>query len=132
MALNGNIFVVSIGNTPIAGAKSDDIEVSCETIEVASPSQSDFREFMAGRKEWNINTNYLVQASSALHDANSGLGDVLNVGKTYSIAFMHEGWYYYLHGSAILTKCVIRATKGSLVQGSFAFKGTGELQYSTP
>ena len=125
MALNGNIFVVSLGNTPIAGAKSDDIEVSCETLETSSPSQSDFREFIAGRKEWSVNTNYLVQTSADLQK-------VLNVGATYSIQFRHKSWYDYLHGSAILTKCVIRATEGNLVQGSFAFKGTGELQYSTP
>lgn len=125
MALNGNIFVVSLGNEPIAGAKSDDIEVSCDTIEVASPSQSDFREFIAGRKDWSVNTNYLVQSSSDLQK-------VLNVGTTYSIQFRHESWYDYLQGSAILTKCIIRATEGNLVQGSFSFKGTGALTYINP
>lgn len=122
MAVNGNIFkVVVSGTTPplIAGAKSDDIEVRCDTQEVASPTQGDWREFLAGRKEWSVNTSYLVSTGD--------LQKVLAVGTTYPVLFVDTRSGYELRGMAILVAAKITATKGNLTTGSFKFQGTGAL-----
>lgn len=125
MAINGNKFIVKLNGTPIAGAKSDDIEVRCDTIEVASPSQGQWREFLAGRKDWTINTSYLVLASSDLQN-------VLAVGTTFTVSFMDRQWLNALVGNAILIACKIQATRGNLITGVFQFQGTGELTHVYP
>ena len=124
MAKNGNIFIVTLGGTQIAGAKSDDIEVKCDTIEVASPSQGDWREFLAGRKEWTVNTSYLVSSGG-------DLSKLLTVGTTYLLSFYDRQSHDELRGYAILTTAKIQATKGNLATGAFQFKGTGYIQYIT-
>lgn len=125
MALNGNMFIVTLGGTQIAGAKSDDIEVKCDTIEVASPSQGDWREYLAGRKNWTVNTSYLVSSGG-------DLAKMLNVGTKYLLSFYDRQSYNELKGYAILTTCKIQATKGNLTTGVFQFQGTGILQFLNP
>lgn len=129
MAKNGNMFYVraidGTDATLIAGAKSDDIEVKCDLQEVASPSQGQWREYLAGRKEWTVNTSYLVANGS-------DLSKMLKVGTTYIISFIGKPYYDELRGNAILTTCKIQATRGNLATGVFQFKGTGILQYFNP
>lgn len=125
MAKNGNIFIVTLGGTQIAGAKSDDIEVKCDLQEVASPSQGDWREFLAGRKEWTVNTSYLVSSGG-------DLAKMLNVGTKYLLSFYDRQSYNELRGYAILTTCKVQATKGNLTTGVFQFQGTGILQFLNP
>lgn len=121
MAINGNIFIVKLNGTQIAGAKSDDIEVRCDLQEIASPSQGDWREYLAGRKDWTVTTNYLVSSAD--------LQKVLNVGTTYAVMFQDRSQLRNLRGSAILVTCKITAANGNICQGSFQFKGTGPLTY---
>jgi predicted secreted protein len=122
MAINGNNILVYKGGTAIAGVKTDEIQVGCETIEISSPTTGEWRQYIAGRKEWSINVAYLVLATS-------GVRDVLNVGTTYTIAFKERGAADSagVSGSAILTTCKISATRGNLVTGSFIFQGISAL-----
>ncbi len=129
MAKNGNMFFVkaTIGSdsTLIAGAKSDDIEVKCDLQEIASPTQGQWREFLAGRKEWTVNTSYLVSAGT-------DLSKVIAAGMTFAVSFIARNTSEALQGTAILTTCKIQATRGSLATGMFQFKGTGVLTYVNP
>lgn len=120
--MNGNNIIVYQNGTAIAGAKSAEISTSAGTIEVASATSGQWREFIAGRKEWSLSCGYLITA-------NSGVRDLLTVGSSYTIkvkardAADNTG----VTGTAILTQCKITATRGNLVQGSFQFQGTGAL-----
>ncbi len=44
----------------IAAAKSCELQVSCDDIEISSPNSGQWREFIADRKEWAVTTNHLV------------------------------------------------------------------------
>ena len=108
--------------TPLAAVKSQDIQNGADTIEKASSTQQDWKEFIAGRKEWGINVNYLV-----LENANTNVRDVLKVGDTYTLRIKDRDGNYSVTGSAICTQCKQTYSNGNLCAGSFAFKGTGAL-----
>ena len=134
MAKNGNIFIVLISNgtsyVPMACCKGNDIELRCGTMEVASPTQGSFREFIADRKEWSLSTTYLISADNT--DQWARLGDIIQVGNTVPVMWKNRKTQEMLVGNAIVTACKITATKGSLCVGSFSFQGTGALTYMNP
>lgn len=130
MALLGNDLIVYKDGVAIAGTRSNEAQSSADTIETASPTSGEWRTFLAGRKDWSVNVGYLVMDDSVLGvPYGSGVRDLLKVGTSYTLKFKErnaadgDG----VSGTAILTNCVISATIGSLVTGSFSFKGTGEL-----
>lgn len=124
--MNGNYIVIGTVSgqtfTPLAAVKSQDIQNGADTIEKASSSQQDWKEFIAGRKEWGINVNYLV-----LENANTNVRDVLKVGDTYTLRIKDRDGNYSITGNAICTQCKQTYSNGNLCAGSFAFKGTGAL-----
>lgn len=134
MAKNGNIFIILANNgssyVPLACCKSNEIESRCGIIEVASPTQGSFREFIADRKDWTLTTSYLVSTNYA--DYYACLADILQVGNTVPIAWKNRQTQEMLIGDAIITACKMTATKGSLCVGSFSFQGTGALLYINP
>ena len=123
-ATNGGMFIIQATGLNIYGAKSDDIEVVCGTNEVVSPTQGDWREFIADRKEWQLTTNYLVQSNTG-----NEIDKVLNVGVKYPVRFIDNTSLSELRGYAIMVSAKISAIKGNLVTGSFQFKGTGALNF---
>lgn len=123
-ATKGGMFIVKATGLNIYGAKSDDIEVVCGTNEVVSPTQGNWREFIAGRKEWQVTTNYLVQSNTG-----NEIDKVLNVGVKYPVRFIDNTSLSELRGYAIMVSAKISAIKGNLVTGSFQFKGTGALNF---
>lgn len=126
MALLGQNIIILRGGTAIAGVKSNEIQSGADTIEISSPNSSQWKEYIAGRKEWSVNVNYLVAATSAL-DAASSLKDLLKVGETYTLLIKDRDASTSVTGNAILTTCRITATFGNIAQGSFQFRGTGAL-----
>lgn len=120
MAINGNNILIKLNGTAIAGCKSHEIQTGCETIEISSPSQGAWREYIAGRKEWSVSVSYLVPAVA-------NLADLLTVGTTYTLVIADRANASSLSGSAILTQCKQTFTRGNLVQGSFTFQGTASL-----
>ncbi|MBQ4388002.1 MAG: hypothetical protein II822_10425 [Prevotella sp.] len=113
LTLNGT----AIANTRI---RSNDIQTQADTIEKASSNQQQWKEFIAGRKEWNLTVSYLVLASSQV-------SQLLYVGQTFGI-IMKQGSTSLLTGTAIMQSVRQTATIGNLCQGSFSLKGTGALQ----
>lgn len=122
---NGNILIIALNGTAIAGAKSADMDNSCETIEMASASQNTWKKFIAGRKEWTVSVGVLVATVS---DAGE---DLLKAGTTYTLAVKTRAGSIVVSGSAICTKASVKATRGSLMQGQFTFKGTDALAAPT-
>ena len=122
MAKNGNIIIIKLNGTAIAGTKSNEISTNCDTIEVSSPGQGQWRNFIASRKDWSINASYLLAAVSNVEAC-------LNVGTAYTLTICENtsGGGTKLTGTAILTQCKITATRGNILNGSFTFKGSGKL-----
>ena len=125
MAIKGNnIFVCrGSGTTPIAATKSNEIQVGCDTIEICSISNGQWKNFITGRKEWSVTVTWLLLY-------NSDVQNLLNVGTSYTIKICSRGTYSnttQLTGTAICTQAKVTSTRGNLCQGSFVFKGTGAL-----
>lgn len=118
--INGNQILVYKNNVAIACCKSSELITSAGKIEISSATESMWREFLANRREWKVTANYLVYDEE-------GTNDMMQVGNTYTLSIRDRSGNIYLQGSAILTTCKQTYTRGSLVQGSFQFQGTGEL-----
>ena len=106
----------------IAGTKSDEIQVDCETIEIASATDQEWVHLISGRKSWSLTVGWLVLANQDVRKA-------LLVGSTVTIKIKGRGESDSngVTGAAILKTVKITATRGNLAQGSFAFVGNGPL-----
>lgn len=122
MAVLGNNIIVLMNGTAIAGTKSDEIQVDCETIEIASATDQTWTHSISGRKSWSLTVGWLVLANQDVRKA-------LLVGSTVTIKIKGRGDSDAngLSGSAIIRTCKVTAIRGNLATGSFAFVGNGPL-----
>lgn len=121
MAILGNNILIYRNGTAIAGTVSNEIQSGAELIEISSPTSGQWKEYIAGRKNWSINVSWIITI-------NNEWIELLNVGSSYTLKiFQRNSPNYYLTGTAILKSCKITATKGNIAQGSFQFTGTGTL-----
>lgn len=127
MILQGNDVIIFADGMAMAASKSCSITVKGDTIEISSPTQGQFKEYIASRKEWDLTTTHLVKYSS---DTDTPLKEmVLRVGQAYTIKVQTRPLAGdTLTGKAICTQCKITATRGNLLQGSFSFQGSGPLE----
>ena len=111
-----------MGGTAIAGTKSNELQTECETIEIASSTNSDWVHRIAGRKSWSVNVGFLVLANTDVRKA-------LLVGSIVTLKFKERNSTDVngVTGSAIIRTCKISAIRGNLATGSFAFEGSGPL-----
>ena len=119
MAANGNTLLIYKGNTLIAGTKSNEIKTLCDLMETSTSSI--WREYISGRKSWSVTVGYLVTSTI------SAASNLLTVGNSYTISIRTRTGTSVASGTAICSECTIRATKGSLMQGTFTFRGSGPL-----
>lgn len=132
MAVNGNDILVLAWNEQqqdweaVAHARTSEIQVDGEVIEISSPAQGQWREFLAGRKEWALTLGYLVFA-------NSDVQRLIDVGSTVTLLIKGRGAADStgLTGTAIIKTAKQTYTRGNLVAGSFAFQGSGPLEIPT-
>ena len=124
--MNGYSIIIMLGGSQMAAVKSHEVTTSAETIEVSSPTDGEWRHFIAGRKEWSASASYLV-----LSTAGSNITDLLKVGNTYEIISRDRQGNYGVKGTAICTQCKHTYTIGNLCAGSFSFRGTGVLASGT-
>lgn len=115
------LIMGSSGTTPIvAGARSCEINKEREMIETASPTSGTSRTFRPGRTGWSITIGTLVTAPG------TDLSQV-DDGTAVTVKVKVRGGSVLLTGSAYFQRCVVTATIGNLVQGSFVLQGTGPL-----
>ena len=124
MATNGNNILIYVNGAMVAGTRSDEVQSGCETIEIANPTSGDWRQYIVGRKEWSVNTSWLLPAAS-------DLSRLLQVGTTVTIRILGRGASKGLTGTAIVKTCKVTNTRGNISNGSFAFQGTGALTQET-
>ena len=125
MAINGNQIIlrkyVDGEWTPIGWIRSQEPETSADMNEKSSPDQGQWRQFLAGRKEWKMTANWIVGVTSQIYW-------LLEVGELYQLRCVdRNNSNLYVEGYAYVEQCKITMTRGNIVQGSFAFRGTGAL-----
>lgn len=121
MATLGQTIFIAAGTStsPIAATRTDEIQVDGEVVEISDPNQGEWKRFISGRKEWSVTVGWLVTT-------NTDVQRLLAVNTAYTLTFRNDTTVY-LTGSAIMKSCKINATHGSLMTGSFTFKGNGAL-----
>ena len=120
MAINGNNILIYINGAAVAGTKSNEVQSNRELIEIASPTSGEWREFIAGRKDWGFTVSWLVSSHSDIQQLllSAGVVTVRIVGRGQSLG---------LTGRAIVQSCKMTFTRGNLAQGSLQLKGSGPL-----
>ena len=102
----------------VAMAKSCDVQIDGDQIEVASPSSGQWHYYLAGRNGWSINVGYLVTAGGFSADA-----QMVNTTVTIRVS---DGTVQ-MQGTAIVKAWKATGTVGNLTQGSFQLLGNGPL-----
>ena len=78
MILQGKNLIISANGSVIAGAKSCDVEVECDTIPTSSPTDGQWEHKIVGRKSWKVSTSHL-------------LPNIMN--KYPMVSVFSRGWY---------------------------------------
>lgn len=116
---NIKIYSGASGTTAlIAAAKSCTVSLKGDLIEKSSESQQQYREYIAGRMDWEISISHLV-TSSAPFDG------ILKVNQSYTVRVDVNGTTK--SGTAICMQADIQGAVGALATGSVKFKGSGPL-----
>lgn len=101
----------------VAGARSCEVSVEGDQLEVSSPNDGAWQHFIAGRKGWSISVGYLMSVGTFPTEAamvNTTVTVVVSDGTTM------------MQGSAIVKSW--KATGNlNLANGSFVFLGNGPL-----
>ena len=126
MAQTGNNIIVYVQQgqnwVAIAATKSDELTVDGDQLEIASRTSGEWREFLAGRKTWSLQSAWLVTTVADIRK-------VLLVNSTIKLRIGARTWAAAsgLEGYAIVKTCKVTMQEGNLANGSFAFIGTGAL-----
>ena len=126
--VNGNNLLIyaTYGSSvqAVAATRSLSVQVGTEMIEIASPTSGEWREYLAGRKNWAINVGWLVSQYA-------DIDKVLLAAQTVTIRIVGRGETYGLTGTAIVQTARVDSNVGTLANGSFAFQGSGPLTKET-
>lgn len=134
--LKGREVMLFTGNThattqAVGCSTSCELEISCDAIEISSPSSSQARDYIAGRTGWRMSLDKLL----LLPDFYDGVkvGSKIVVQFAYSIN-SKEGIppgerfaAHYYEGTALITRWVCSARNGDFAAGNFEFLGCGAL-----
>lgn len=121
MKLKGNDLQLyrQDGGKLVAAARSCNVNVKCDTVEVSRLGDAGWKKFIAGIKSWDMDCSWLVSSGQILKD-NIGM-----VGMVLAVKVVIDG--KQLKGECICKTCKVTGTRGNLVQGSFQFTGSGAL-----
>jgi predicted secreted protein len=108
-----------------------ELEISCDAIEISSPSSGQARDYLAGRTGWRMSLDKLL----LLPDFYDGIkvGTKIVVWFAYSInskeGISPEDRFaaHYYEGAALVTRWVCSAKNGDFASGTFEFLGCGPL-----
>ena len=121
--IHGRNLIIKVNGTAIAGARSCDINISGEEIEVANTTKDKWRVFITGREEWSVTCNHLLPASGTPLRSSAAM-----VNTTVTIRMESGRYNDVLTGQAIVKSWRTTGTLGNLAQGTFSFRGSGPLQ----
>lgn len=125
MILHGRNINVKANGVIIARAKSCQLNVQCDMTEISSMTSGVWKQFLAGRKEWDVNVTTFVEVVKNGYDL---------VGQTVTLEFGQvsptsraELTADKLSGSAIVTMYGMSGEVKGLVTAQMQFKGNGPL-----
>lgn len=126
----GKDINVSINGNIVAVAKSCRLVTNCDIIETSSGS-AEWKEFMAGRAEWEVSSS---QFASSPHEMSTNVGVIytIHIGRVID---SDTGRYISnraVYGKAILTQVAHGAEVDGLALSQYTFKGTGPLEIGYP
>ena len=108
-------------STILYAAKSIELTIDCDVVEVAPQNGSGWREYITGWKKWSFQVGTLA-SSSQISDAPS------MIGATYYAKFTKsDSTSEVVGGYCICTQAKITDTKGQIAKGTFVFQGKGVL-----
>ena len=94
MILHGKNLIISANGSVIAGAKSCDIEVDCDTIPTSSPTDGQWEHRIVGRKSWKVSTSHLVPLETEPSHIIKAVGTCNKDGNIHSSYHIIDGMRY--------------------------------------
>jgi predicted secreted protein len=122
MVIHGKKLIITVGGSAIAGAKSCEINIQCDDLEVASATQGKWREFLSGRKDWSVTCGHLLPASGTPLKSSAAM-----VGTKVTLSIQTDMTGDILTGSAIVKSWRASGAVDNLATGAFSFRGSGAL-----
>lgn len=114
--IHGRDVIISLNGTAIAAARSCDISVEDDIMEVTSPTSGRAKTYRPGRYGWTVDVSCLVLSPNMVISNGQVMNFACKVGGTT-----------YLTGTIIRKGSKITAAVNNLAQGSYSFVGTGAL-----
>lgn len=114
--------MVIMGGTAIAGAKSCEIVIQDEEMEVSSATQGEWREFISSIKDWSASCGHLLPASGTPMKSAAAM-----IGQKVTITFQTDMTGDTLTGQAIVKQWKTAGAVGNLATGTYQFRGSGAL-----
>ena len=119
--MNGNRFILSMGGVVVAALVAHNVDTQAGSIEIAGKTQGQWREYIAGHRQWSINADWLMLSSDRM-------SSLLQNGQTFDISsYDRINNRNNVHGTARLESCHIRMEQGAIVRGQFLLRGNGYL-----
>lgn len=94
MILQGKNLIISANGIVIAGAKSCDVEVECDTIAISSPTDGQWEHRIVGRKSWKVSTSHLVPLETEPSHIIKAVGTCNKDGSINSAYHIIDGMLY--------------------------------------
>ena len=120
--INGRNLLVYADGVVVAAAKSCSLSMEADTLETAGVDAG-ARSYMSGRKNWSVKVGNLITSVQG-HFAPIGAMLRLSMVICDELGNLTSD---RLTGEAFVTGADVTGTVGHLVQGSFTFKGSGQL-----
>lgn len=116
--IHGRDLIISINGTPVAAARSCEISVDDDMIEVTSPVAGRAKAYRAGRYGWTVDVSFLAISTQFVYSNGQQVSMSCKVGSTT-----------HLTGNVIIQRRKLTGPVGSLSQGSYTLIGTGALNW---
>lgn len=122
MIKQGRDLLVYADGVVVAAAKSCSLSMEADTLETAGVDAG-ARSYMSGRKDWSVKVGNLV---TSVQGHFAPVGAMLRLSMVICDE-LGNPTNDRLTGEAFVTAADVTGTVGHLVQGSFSFKGSGQL-----
>ena len=122
MIKQGRDLLVYADGVVVAAAKSCSLSMEAGTLETAGVDAG-ARSYMSGRKDWSVKVGNLV---TSVQGHFAPIGAMLRLSMVICDE-LGNPTSDRLTGEAFVTGADVTGTVGHLVQGSFTFKGSGQL-----
>ena len=119
----GRDLILDYNGTPLAAAKSCKVDTDSDYIEVCSPTDGTWKEYIPTTQEWGASADCLV---AEMEDVDK-LFDYKKNQTPLSLQFYDTSLMTFYSGRAYIKKLSITGNVGSNVTMSVVFQPTGEL-----